>query len=373
MKLPIYLDHHATTPCDGGIIDLMVPYFGVDKFGNASSKNNHHGRMAAQALKTAKGQIAALINGNPDHIVLTSGATEANALALQNLQAQGDRREVLIGALEHASIMDQIPNLTARGFHVRIIPGTGAGVVTAQAVENLINHNVALVCVMLGNHEIGTIQPIRAIADIAHGCGALLHCDATQALGKIAVDVAALGVDSASFSAHKIYGPQGVGALYTNHPAHRAGTAPLALAVGFGAACAMAAERMAGDEKHLRELTELLLQLLPICGVNGGLDAPRLPGVLNINFPGINADDALLDLIDDLSLSTGAACASGTGKPSAVLRAIGLDDVLIASSIRISVGRGTTRDEVIYATEKLNEIYLRMMDQRGLSKKSALS
>jgi cysteine desulfurase len=369
MKLPIYLDHHATTPCDQGVIDMMAPYFGVAQFGNANARNNHHGRVAAQAVKAAKAQIASLINGNPDHIVLTSGASEANMLAFQEISPKEGRNEILISALEHASILDQIPSLRARGFIVHIILSTKGGIITPDAVATLINNKTVMVCVMLANHEIGTIQPMRDIAQLAHQHGAQLHCDATQAVGKIPVDVLALGADSISFSAHKIYGPQGIGALYTTKPIKRGGTTPLALAVGFGAACELAKQRMAVNSSRMQELTALLLQSLPECQVNSG----HLPGLLNLVLPNVNAEDLLLELSHDLSLSTGAACASGTGKPSTVLRAIGLDDISINSSIRISIGRNTTRDEIIYAADKITTAYLQMTKQHSLSKKSALS
>lgn len=368
MKLPIYLDHHATTPCDPDVIAQMMPYFGIDRFGNANARNNHHGRMAAQALRAAKGQIVSFINGNPDYLTLTSGATEANALAFQGLSANVARRDILISALEHASIMDQIPFLSAQGFNIRIISSTTDGIITPQALAAMVNEQTAMVCIMLANHEIGTIQPIHDLVHLAHKSGALFHCDATQAVGKITVDVTAIGADSISFSAHKIYGPQGIGALYRAAPVKHPGTIPLALAVGFGAACILAGQRMEMDSGRMRELTSLLLQSILAAHVNGG----GLPGLANITLLGINAEDLLLELADDLSLSTGAACASGTGKPSTVLRAIGLDDLSINSSLRISIGRHTTREEIVYAAEKINAAYHRMTGQHGLSKQSAL-
>lgn len=369
MKLPVYLDHHATTPCDPGIIDLMMPYWGAEKFGNAHAKNNHHGHMAAQVLKSAKGQIADLINAPLQNIVLTSGASEANALALQTISPQDERNEILISAIEHASILDQIPFLTQHGFNIKILPCTKEGIITPDSVTVHVTDKTIMACIMLVNHEIGAIQPVAEIANILRARNVLLHCDATQAVGKIPVDVTALGADSISFSAHKIYGPQGIGALYTkNQTVKRAGTPPLALAVGFGAACALAKQRMEEDSMRLGEMACLLLQLLPEFQINGG----GVAGLLNLTLPGIDAEDYLLELSDDLSLSTGAACASGTGKPSTVLRAMGLDDIAINSSIRISIGRHTTREDIIYAAEKMNLIYLQMTSRNNPHKKSAL-
>lgn len=352
IRTPVYLDYHATTPCDPAVVEAMIPYFGLEKFGNANAHTHANGRRAAQALAQAKVEIAALVNATPETLILTSGATEANMMALAATQCS--RTEILVSALEHPSVFD-----TARqsGLSVNIIPATADGFITPDALRVLISNQTRLVSVMLANHEIGTIQPVAALTEIAREAGALFHCDATQAVGKIPVDVLALGVDFISFSAHKFYGPQGIGALYARSaPLQRSGTVPLALAVGMAAACRIAGEKMQDELVRIQNLTEIFLQMLqsnlPQIQVNGAL-TPRLPGSLNVRLPGFNAEDLLLDLVDDLCLSTGAACASKARQPSSVLKAIGLSDTEIDQSIRLSLGRMTTREDILFAAEKI--------------------
>jgi cysteine desulfurase len=351
-RTPVYLDYHATTPCDPAVVDAMIPYFGAEKFGNANARTHAHGRRAAEALAQAKAEIAALVNTTPETLTLTSGATEANLMALSATQTS--RTEILVGALEHPSVFDAA---LQSGLSVKNIPATPDGFIMPDALRALISNQTRLVSVMLANHEIGTIQPVAALAEIAREAGALFHCDATQAVGKIPVDVLALGVDFLSFSAHKLYGPQGIGALYARSGSlQRPGTVPLALAVGMAAACRIAGEKMQGEAQRLQGLTDIFLQMLqsnlPQIQVNGAL-SPRLPGSLNLRLPGINAEDLLLDLADDLYLSTGAACASKTRQPSPVLKAIGLSDTEISNSIRLSLGRMTTHEDVLFAAERI--------------------
>lgn len=349
---PIYLDCHATTPCDPAVIEAMIPYFGAEKFGNANARTHANGRSAAKALEQAKTEIAALINAAPETLTLTSGATESNILALATTLSS--RTEILVSAIEHPSVFEAARK---SGLSMKIIPATPEGFITPDALKSLISDQTRLVAVMLANHEIGTIQPVAELAAIAHEAGVLFHCDATQAVGKISVDVKALGVDFLSFSAHKMYGPQGIGALYARSaPVQRSGTVPLALSVGMARACRIAADIMQGEAERLQDISDYFLQTLqsglPGVLVNGAV-SPRLPGSLNLRLPGLNAEDILLDLANELCLSTGAACASKTRQPSPVLRAIGLTDLDIASSIRLSPGRMTTREDMAYAAEKL--------------------
>ncbi|MGZ9096843.1 MAG: cysteine desulfurase family protein [Micavibrio sp.] len=352
MRTPVYLDCHATTPCDPAVVESMIPYFGLEKFGNSNARTHANGRRAAQALAQAKAEIAALVNANPENIILTSGATEANMMALA--APKSSRTEILVSALEHPSVFDAARQ---SGLSVKIIPATADGFITPESLRALISDKTQIVSVMLANHEIGTIQSIAALAEIARDAGALFHCDATQAAGKIPVDVSALGVDFLSFSAHKLYGPQGIGALYARSgTVQRPGTVPLALAVGMAAACRIAGEKMQDEAARLQDLTDILLQklqdnLLQI-QVNGAL-SPRLPGSLNFRLPGINAENLLLDLAEDLCLSTGAACASKTRQPSPVLKAIRLSDIEISNSIRLSMGRMTMREDILFAVEKI--------------------
>lgn len=357
MRLPVYLDYHATTPCDPEVIEAMVPFFGGDKFGNANARSHQNGRRAAQALAQAKEDVARLLNAVPETLTLTSGATESNRMVFT--MAPSERTEILISALEHPSVVNAAYE---SGLSVKVIPASPEGFILPEALKALISTKTRLVSVMLANHEIGTIQPVRELAGISREAGALFHCDATQAVGKIPLDVATLGVDFLSFSAHKFYGPQGIGGLYARSGiASRAGTVPLALAVGMGVACRIAAQNMTEDAQRLGNLADTLLRALqsslPEMRVNGAL-SPRLPGSLNLCFPGVDAEEMLLDLAADLCLSTGAACASRTRQPSPVLKTIGLSDGDIAGSIRLSLGRMSTHDDVLYAAEKLTNACL---------------
>ena len=355
LRLPVYLDYHATSPCDPEVVAAMMPYFGAEKFGNANARTHQNGRHAAQALDRAKMEIAALLNGTPETLTLTSGATESNMMVFRGLMDKASSRtEILISALEHQSVVDAAHR---SGLAVTIIPASPGGFILPDVLRTLISTKTRLVSVMMANHDIGTIQAVRDLADISHEAGALFHCDATQAAGKIPLDVQALGADFLSLSAHKFYGPQGIGALYARSgPLSRPGTVPLALAVGMGEACRIARQTMQDESRRLQRLTDILLTALqaslPGLQVNGAL-SPRLPGSLNLRFPGLNAEDMILDLDADLCLSTGAACASKTRKPSPVLKAIGLSDLDISSSIRLSLGRMTAQEDVVYAAEKM--------------------
>lgn len=370
VNAPLYLDYHATTPCDPSVVEAMLPYFSV-RFGNVSS-NHARGRHADKALTEAKAQIAGLIGAQPEEIVLTSGATESNNLALAGIAAGAtDRREILIGALEHESVARCARHLVAQGFTVKVIPATKDGFILPDAVAGMVSDKTLMVSVLAASHEIGTIQPIKEIAAVAKRAGAWTHCDAAQAVGRVAIDVGALGVDMLSFSAHKIYGPQGIGALYVRakppvslfplfHGGHqqrlRPGTVPLALAAGFGQACRIAAACLKEDARRLSDLTDLLVteltQNIPGIRINGARTS-RLPGSLNVLLPGVDAEALLLTLADDLCLSTGSACRSKGGFPSPVLRAIGLSDQDIYSSIRLSLGRATIREDVFFAVKKI--------------------
>lgn len=375
IRRPVYLDHHSTTPCAPEVVEAMLPYLG-ERFGNPSAVNHARGRAAAARVEEAKAQIAALVGTIPEAVVLTAGASEANNLALAGLarRAPAGRQEIVIGAIEHPSVRCAAERLAETGFRVVEVPVTGGGFVEADAVRERVSARTLLVSVMAANHEIGTIQPIADIAAVAHAAGALFHTDATQAVGKVPVDAHRDGIDLLSLSGHKFYGPPGIGALVVRQKPPlelaplllgggqqgglRSGTVPLALAVGLGAACKLAAWRMAGDAEHLgrlaRRLLEALRAALPGLRVNGSLER-RLPGSLNLCFPGVSAADLLLDLNEDLCLATGSACASGASAPSRVLKAIGLSDEDCAGSVRVSLGRGTTQAEVEFAAARLIE------------------
>ncbi|MBI1214970.1 MAG: aminotransferase class V-fold PLP-dependent enzyme [Alphaproteobacteria bacterium] len=383
VQRPLYLDYHSTTPCDPAALEAMLPYFGPEKFGNPGAKAHAHGRRAAAELEAAKARIAALVGATAESLTVTSGATESNNLALLGTaaaaaEAKTGRNEILVGALEHDCVRKTFEHLGKKGFAVITVPATSEGFITAAAVKERVSDKTLLVSVMAANHEIGTVQPVAEIAKVAHDAGALFHSDAAQAAGKIPLDVAAMDIDMLSFCSHKIYGPSGIGALYVrqkppvaidsvfhggSQQSLRPGTVPLALAVGFGAACDIAREKMEEQARHLSARAELLLKTLEEAGaghaVNGAL-SPRLPGSLNLRFEGVMAEDLMLDLAEELCMSTGAACASAAKKPSPVLKAIGLSDEQIAGSVRISLGRKTTEEDVIFAARTLADAAKRL-------------
>jgi len=349
----IYLDHHATTPLDPRVLDAMLPFFS-ERFGNANARMNARGRDAARSLDGARAQIGELVSAPPESVHLTSGASAANRQVFEFLAEGRDRDEVCVSSIEHPSVFAAA---SKSGFRVRRIPASVDGFITADALRTVCGRRTAMVSVLAASHELGTLQPIDALAEVAHGHGARFHCDATQAAGKVSMSWAA--ADVITLSAHKLYGPQGVGALIVRDSSSRLhptrGTPPLALAVGFGAACALAGASMEFDGARLQRLTEQFLRGLGPHLLNGAA-SPRLPGSLNLRLSGCDAEELLLGCAADLELSTGAACASAARQPSAVLRAIGLSDLEIASSIRLSFGRFNTEEEATRAAEILRAL-----------------
>ena len=313
-----------------------------------------------------------LLHAPASSFTLTSGATEANNIALLGQQIEDDNRtEILISALEHDSVWNCAPILKNKGFNIKIIPTNPEGFITPDAVERAITDNTKLVSVMAANHEIGTIQPLAEISDIAHKHGALFHCDAAQATGKIPLNITDLDIDLLSLSGHKFYGPMGIGALYIRakpalqlHPIscggqqqkRRSGTLPVPLAVGLGVAADIAQNRMQQDQEHLQNLTTLLLRNLERHSSNiqwNGNLKQRLPGSLNLTLNKASAEDFILDNIDTVSVSTGSACGTSQKKPSRSLQAIGLSDEDIHRSLRLSMGRQTREEDIKIITEKL--------------------
>jgi cysteine desulfurase len=372
VKKPVYLDYHSTTPCDPAVIDAMMPFFG-GSFGNPGAKSHAHGRNAARQLEQAVEKIGALIGAGPECVTLTSGATESNNLALLGLAERAtDRKEIVISAIEHNCVSNTAAYLATKGFTVKTVPVDAHGFVQPEELKKHVSAQTFVVSVITASHEIGTIQPLKECAQIAHASGALFHTDATQALGKIAFDVNDIDADLVSYSAHKLYGPVGIGALYVRQKppvpvsrvffggaqqALRPGSVPLALAVGFATACELAEQGLATHIPRIEKTTALLLAELqariPALKLNGG--APRLPGLLNIRLPDVSAQDIMLELADDVCMSTGAACSSANRKPSPVLKAIGLSDHDIDCSLRLTAGRGSTAEEMTYAAAKLAE------------------
>jgi cysteine desulfurase len=372
----IYLDHHATTAVDGRVLAAMLPFFG-ETFGNPSSRNHRYGWDARDAVERSRRQVALLCGASARDIVFTSGATEANNLAIKGVAAAADsRRHLVTVATEHKSVLDPSERLEREGWRVTVLPVKADGLVDLAAVERAVSDDTALVSVMLANNEIGVLQRVAEIARLAHRRGALVHTDAVQALGKVPVAVAELGVDLASFSAHKVYGPKGVGALYVRpslaarlHPLFdggsqerglRAGTLNVPGIVGFGAACEIAHAEMVEEAARVSRLrdrlsTRLESSLAGIC-VNGAR-RPRLPGNLNVSFEGVDGE-ALLVGLDDVAVSSGAACTSA--EPSHVLMALGVDKDRALASLRFGVGRTTTEAEIDAAAARVIEVVERL-------------
>jgi len=356
----IYLDHPATTPCDPRVVAAMLPYFSA-LAANPHNRQHAAGRAAAQAIEQARAQIAALIGARPAQILFTAGATEANNLALHGSararQARG--RHIVTVATEHASVLQPLRRLAQDGFEITILPVDAAGLVDPDRVARALRPDTILVSVMAVNNEIGTIQPLGAIGALCRARGIPLHSDAAQAAGRIPLDVAALGVDLLSLSAHKLYGPGGIGALYLRagdlvpplqgggqERGLRPGTLPVPLCVGFGRAAALVIAEGTGERERLATLGERLWRGLkaqiPTLRRNG---SPSVPGLLSLSFPGIDATTLLEDL-PDLTLATGAACTAADGLPSSVLTAIGLDALAARGTIRVGLGRVTSEAEI---------------------------
>jgi len=378
MEAPIYFDYHATTPCDPRVVEAMLPYFTLE-FGNPSSGLHSLGRRAARAVDTAREQIASLIGATPDEIVFTSGATESNNIVIHGLAlARSERRRIVTTAIEHKAVLEPCRRLAAQGFDVAVLPVERDGTVDLQAAEEAITDDTLLVTIQLASNEIGTIQPLRAIAELAKRRGALLHTDAAQAVGKIPVDIDALRVDFLSISGHKLYGPKGIGALFVRSGLRRRlvplaqgggqeadlrpGTLNVPGIVGLGEACAVCAVEMHDEAVRVASLRDQLeahlVAAIPGLQINGNLQN-RLPGNSSLTFPAVEAD-ALIANLPGVALSTGSACTSGTIEPSHVLTAIGLSREAADATVRIGLGRFTTSEEIAAAARMIPEAWMRL-------------
>jgi cysteine desulfurase len=357
----IYLDHHATTPCDPRVVDAMLPYF-TERFGNAASRSHMFGHQAKAGVELAREQVATLLGASPKEVIFTSGATESNNLAILGACGASDKRHVVTTAIEHKAVLDPVAHLGERGFSVTIVPVDGSGVVEAAAVFAALRADTALVSVMAANNEVGTLQPVEAIGVACRERGVPFHVDAAQIVGKLPfrADVA----DLVSVSAHKLYGPKGVGALWIRRRPRvlitplffgggherglRSGTLPVPLIVGFGAACVLAGEDLAaGVPARIAVLRDRLWSGLSAVGgaeLNGDR-ARRLPNNLNVSFDGVDAE-AIMLACREIAVSSGSACTSASLEPSHVLKAIGLSSVRAHGSIRFGLGRTTTVDEI---------------------------
>ncbi|HXH06472.1 MAG TPA: aminotransferase class V-fold PLP-dependent enzyme [Vicinamibacterales bacterium] len=380
MARPVYLDAHSTTPVDPRVLEAMLPFFS-ERFGNASSRTHAVGREAARAVERARQQVADLIGASAGEIVFTSGATEANNLAIKGAaRAARDRGDHLVTVVtEHSSVLEPCRRLEREGYRVTWLPVARDGLVDLDRLASALTDRTILVSVMAANNEIGVLQPIEAIARITAARGVLLHTDAAQLAGHLPAPLAAWGVDLASISAHKMYGPKGAGALYVrrrrppvalepladgggHERGLRPGTLDVPAIVGFGRAAEIAREEGAAHAARLARLRDRLLEglLAALDGVvvNGSL-AHRLPHNLNVSFEGVEGEQLLLSL-GDLAVAPGAACASATTAPSHVLKALGHSDELARASIRIGLGRYNSEADVDYALERLRTVVPRL-------------
>ncbi len=374
----IYLDHHATTPVDPQVLSAMLPYF-TEKFGNPSSRQHVFGQEAARAVAEGRAQVAALVGAQPEEIVFTSGATESDNLAIRGAARPlaPRRRHVVTTAIEHPAVLEPCHTLEREGFEVTRVEVGPEGVVDPARVAAALRADTVLVSVMAANNEIGTIQPVEQIGALCRDRSLVFHCDAVQALGRIPVDVDAWKVDLMSLSAHKMYGPKGVGALYVRRDRKprlrlqpqaegggqekgaRSGTLNVPGIVGFGEAARLAAQAIAsGEPQRLRALRDRLFEGLRtrIDGVelNGAVE-PRLPGNLHVSIDRAEAETLILSLGGSIALSSGAACAEAEGKGSHVLRALGLPDERVYTALRFGLGRYNDAGEVDTVVEALAE------------------
>jgi cysteine desulfurase len=400
LKLPVYLDYNSTTPCDPRVVQAMLPYF-TEKFGNAASRSHALGWEAEEAVELAREQVARLVGAEPKEIVFTSGATEGDNLAIKGVvemyAAKGNH--VITVVTEHKAVLDTCHHLEKSGGDVTRLQVDEDGLISLADLEAAIRPETVLIAVMYANNEIGVIQPIREISAIARRHGILFFTDATQAVGKIPVDVNADGIDLMAFSAHKLYGPKGIGALYVRRKAPRvrltaqmdggghergmrSGTLNVPAIVGFGMACTLCTEEMEVDAQRIAPLRDRLEQgLLTLqgdsmagpgiggSGIGGsgfegsgmagarvnGSRLHRLPQMTNISFPGVDGDALLAGLGKNVALSSGSACTSASMEPSYVLSALGLADDLAHSSLRLGLGRYTTAEEVEYAIGQIGK------------------
>ncbi|WP_353200429.1 cysteine desulfurase family protein [Sandarakinorhabdus sp.] len=365
MSQPLYLDYGATTPLDPAVAAAMEPW-GIAGYGNPHSAHLW-GYQAKAAVELARDAVAALINAPPETIAFTSGATESNNWALKGLlTAPGQsRRRIVTLATEHSSVLETAQYLASIGAQLTIVPVRSDGLVDHGDLARALGEDVALVSVMAVNNEIGVVQDLAGISALAHGVGAVFHVDAAQGFGKISIDVEAMGIDLMSITAHKIYGPKGVGALYRRpftmltpllhgggQEDGRSGTLPTALIAGLGAAARLAQARMADDHAHAVQLRDRLLAGLTAQVHVNGSRTQRWPGNLNLSFPGVAVP--LLSQLPGLAISSGSACAAVTGRPSHVLTAIGLSDGPAKASLRLGFGRFTTIDEIDAAAAQIN-------------------
>jgi len=371
MKFPIYLDYSATTPVDPRVAQKMIPFL-TEQFGNPASRSHAFGWEAEKAVEEARGHVAALLNADPKEIIWTSGATEGNNLAIKGAANfyKGKGKHIVTMKTEHKAVLDTVRELERQGFEATYLDPEHNGLLDLEKFKAAIRPDTVLVSVMMVNNEIGVIQPIAEIGEICRAKGIIFHCDAVQAAGKIAVDLQKLKVDLLTVTAHKVYGPKGIGALYVRRKPRvriepqihgggherglRSGTLPTHQIVGMGEAFRIAKLEMAAESGRIRALRDRLLdgfKDMEEVYVNGDMER-RIPGNLNISFNFVEGESLIMG-IKDVAVSSGSACTSASLEPSYVLRALGRSDELAHSSIRFTIGRFTTEEEIDYAVKLL--------------------
>ncbi len=382
LKLPVYLDNSATTPMDPRVLEAMLPYF-TELFGNSASRNHPFGWAAEEAVDYGREQIAQLVNANPKEIIFTSGATEAINLAIKGVADMYSRQgnHIITVKTEHKAVIDTCKNLQKKGIEVTYLDVQEDGLINLEELEKAFTPKTILVSVMFANNEIGVLQPIEEIARIAHKHGALFMTDATQAVGKVPVDVQKMGIDLMSFTAHKMYGPKGIGALYVRRKnprvkvtaqidgggherGMRSGTLNVPGIVGFGKAAELCRLEMATETERLSKLRDKLetnLVKLEESYINGNTQH-RLPHITNISFKYVEGEGLMMGFNKNIGVSSGSACTSASLEPSYVLVALGLDDELAHSSIRFSLGRFNTEEQIDYTIEHVTKAVNRMRE-----------
>ncbi len=382
VKLPIYMDNHATTPMDPRVLQEMLPYF-TEKFGNAASRNHVFGWVAEEAVEQARERIAKLVGATTKEIIFTSGATESDNLAIKGVAEMYREKgnHIITAVTEHKAVLDTGKRLEKYGFRVTYLPVQKDGLIDMDDLKRAMDEKTILVTIMAANNEIGVLQPIGEIGKLCHERGVLFHTDATQAVGKIPIDVQKMGIDLMSISAHKMYGPKGVGALYVRRKnprvqvspiidgggherGMRSGTLNVPGIVGLGKACAICQEEMPEESCRLaglrNRLKDKIMGGLDEVYVNGSMEH-RLPQNLNISFAYVEGESLLMG-INDIAVSSGSACTSATLEPSYVLKALGTGDELAHSSIRFGLGRFNTEAEVDYVAERVVEVVRRLRE-----------
>ena len=382
LKIPVYMDNHATTPVDPRVLDAMMPYF-TEKFGNAASRNHSFGWAGEEGVENARAQVAKLINASPKEIIFTSGATESNNLAIKGVAEMYREKgnHIITQVTEHKAVLDTCKRLEKYGYEVTYLPVEKDGRINLDDLRRAITPKTILISIMYANNEIGVIQPIEEIGKIAKEKGVFFHVDGVQAAGKIPIDVQRDGIDLLSISAHKLYGPKGVGALYVRRKnprvqlsaiidgggherGMRSGTLNVTGIVGLGKACEICQQEMAAETKKLSGLRDRLKNAiksqLDECFINGSMEH-RLPHNINISFAFVEGESLLMG-INDIAVSSGSACTSATLEPSYVLKALGVGEDLAHTSIRFGLGRFNTEEEVDYVVSRVAETVNRLRE-----------